>query len=497
MPPKTILAGSSGNYSVEDRATLGSDSSATEAGKQLDPASFSSTSTPSECIPAPKRKTPAEGGMRPAAARPPSTYNMGGQNTKTLINIGFRDFWAGLDWLTVNLWVDFGGKWDSDTAKEKNWVGGNPNREREISIRQVLESAKELAEANGEASVGELGGQEFKMMPGGARLGKNGKGKYFRYSLRMDFGTLLIADQSIYRGNWMNVVLMVPGTVCLTYPGGAIAAHDAALQWIAGLDVLITEEKISRVDLCADFPGMGMEAFWEAFQRGNYHRRSKATHSHESNGYTVAFGASPLYLRIYDKKAELAVSALRGDAPKFEHMIQKRWGGEIPDKACRVEFQIGRDWLKKRGIDTIYDLEQDCGKIARYLCWEWIWFTAHTPDPNHPDRDEVLPEWEIVRETFAANLGAGLDPLRDVDPEEVDTKQLWLTILGMCKKVARCEGWKVPDKKITASIEAKYEFDGLEDFVAFAAQGIKLASIQRKDSWPKKQKKEKDNGIVQ
>ncbi len=134
----------------------------------------------------------------------------------------------------------------------------------------------------------------------------------------------------------------------------------------------VTEIKISRLDIMADFSGTlpalsnDMKEVVARCKKkkeyGTFERYAEGTHR---NGYS--FGAGQVLCRIYDKTKEI----LKSDKRWFEDI----WGknGWIEDeKVTRVEFQCRRKFIREFQIETLNDMFLQVADIWRYLTREWL-----------------------------------------------------------------------------------------------------------------------------
>ena len=397
--------------------------------------------------------------------------NMSPLNPRTKSNA--PAFWCGCDWLKLNFQVKFL-EWEK--------------------IHEILDLYAMLAiEEKKAVETNDLGGAQ--MFPGGAAIGKGtGKrGKFCKYRMKLDFGTVLIAEDESYAGTWPNLQINIPGEICLTYRGGAEEAYKDAITWLESLSVQIDSEKISRVDFCADFQGWGMKYFVGAYVGRKWHCRAKVQQFFQSNAVSLYFGRAPLMLRIYDKLAEMENTALRGEPVKFEHMIKKRWGGKRPDAAIRVEYQVSREKLKLWGIDTFVDLQAKGGAVLAYLTGardepmfdhktkkmmvkRWFRFLVKRRDPKHPEKNKTSNRWEIVQRTFTEKFGLP-EPLIEVEPDKADVEALIKQAFGVLEAAAWNKGYQVPDREITN--ETKYRFENYTDFESWFCNMLKSVALNK------------------
>ncbi|MBN2684388.1 MAG: hypothetical protein JXR40_03845 [Pontiellaceae bacterium] len=361
-------------------------------------------------------------------------------------------------------------------------------------MREILERYKVEAESKAEAvHMPEFGAA--MMQPGGAKIG----GKYCRYKIEIESAKIIIADQPKYRGDWPNVKIEIDGFDCLSFTGGAPEAYRAAMFWFDEfLGGSIHKERISRVDICADFPNIGMTEFIDRAQKRHWTCRSRIYHPYLCPGATSLYwGTGDLILRIYDKLGEMQASALRGAPAKYEHMIKKRWGGVEPPKAVRVEYQLRRDALKGFGITDFDSLAFGHGDLVRYLTgvgatlrrWSdvdqchkvqdtarWFRFLTWEPDPKHPENNETLPLWEFVQRVFC-NRFLCPEVMEEIRPENSDIETLCKQAFGVLETCGRERGYDIPGKKTAAP--SKFHFECYEDFEFWFCKNLRLIAIQK------------------
>jgi hypothetical protein len=413
---------------------------------------------------------------------PPNLYNMGGLNP----HISKKPlFWAGFDWLTINLQIE----WDSWLTDR---IGGT-------SLKLKLEDLANTARERGEpVEVEEWGG---KIHPGG---GKIGGVKYCKFKIERADSIILIADAQKYAGDWPNVKVEISGERCLVYPGGATAAYRSAMLWLEEIGANIHKERVSRADICADFPGLSMDTFYAAYEKKWWTCRSNRRRPDISNGISLYFGSSDIVLRIYDKLAEMRASALRGQPAKYEHMCAKRWGGHEPESAVRVEYQLRRDWLKLHGADTVDDLTRLAPDFVGYLTGaheadpipfiaaintvpeyihlmefeetrRWFRFLTRKADNKHPERNKTLPDWVVVQEAFADVFRLS-ESIIEIDPNRADIETLLKQAFGVLECAACNKGYEVPGK--TSAAPELYRFENYAHFEKWAVVMLRNIAAQ-------------------
>jgi len=302
---------------------------------------------------------------------------------------------GGLDWLAVSV----RGTWAASELSEHYW--------------SRLEAAKEQAAADWQSVAIELGSRKFIVHPYSARH-QNGQavicceceGVTFHFSKR----------EQATRGNrplcWLQM-----SSLALMMAGDWWQLWEQTVCTLRFLGVRIETTIVSRFDICVDLPGYGMHEFGEHYRHDAY--ICKATNDdwrREHKRVTgLTFGVD-LMCRIYDKLLEV-----QRDQIKQQVMIENRWGGEEPEAAVRVEFEVKRDALREKwGVTTVEDLREKLKDITHELTHEWLRFTEQTVDREnkHQSRAVVWSVWEMVQELFqqvVGGIGQRLPrPLKDI-----------------------------------------------------------------------------------
>lgn len=181
-----------------------------------------------------------------------------------------------------------------------------------------------------------------------------------------------------------------------------------------------------------------------AFLEERYICRAVSKSRHSGTGVTVSIGKSPLMCRIYDKKAEVA---LKANPHKNLCMRVYRWRcNEMPAAATRVEFELRRDALKERGIDTVEDYYSKRADLVAYLTYDWLRFTANPVDRENKNQSKARmhPLWNQVRKAFKNWAGSPLGlPLEPLPKEKADVRNLLKQLLGVGQAAARFQGKEI------------------------------------------------------
>jgi len=346
------------------------------------------------------------------------------QASKTKEKTG--DTTGGEDWLEMSVCVDWGANY--------------------VSLHKGLRFAKEAAQDERMAREGgdlvAFGEWAMIVAPGGASCGV-----YFAFRLAGHGVVVLLQDRQKPKAEVGNVIVRFDGTACLQW--GGFGCLERARALLVAMGGLIIKEKLSRVDMALDVSGVGMEAFDAAYREERHIMQAKKRRRIEENGaITLYFGKAPLMLRIYDKAAEIRESC---DETKRFLMLLHRWQTGIPKQAIRVEFELRREALKERGIDTPDDYFLKRADLAAYLCSEWVRFTASAVDRDNTVRAAVLPHWQAVADGFKRWTGErkGL-PLMPLEPGQVDVRQLEKQGVGALLTALVLSGNAVSKKKFAA-----------------------------------------------
>lgn len=310
------------------------------------------------------------------------------------------------------------------------------------ALRPRLQAVKDSAGHKGETHHKGIEHVQFgpylvRVWPTGSRIGK--EGPYFAFVGEHAGIVIKIQDRAAPKNECPNVLVEIDGLVCLEL--GDLGALDLAYDVIRQLGGEIDQVKLSRVDICLDMPGVGMDEFAAAASERRYVSRLPRHREIESDGSTVRFGKLPLQLAVYDKLAEVGVNR---NSRKLELMVARRWNGVMPAQAVRVEFRLGREKLKAFGIDTPEDFYRKRRTLVDYLCQAWFRFTSGSVDRLNTTRAATLPLWEQVHAAFAAWAGQpNGEVLAPLPKGPVDVTGLLKQGHGVLKAIGRAQDREV------------------------------------------------------
>ena len=108
------------------------------------------------------------------------------------------------------------------------------------------------------------------------------------FLLRVSSATITIADQPRFHANWPNVVITVPGRACLLRR--AMDAYSAAWKVMMALNPALNPDRVRRLDLAVDLPGVAMDYFSDADRFGRVITRADEPEEWRSTGRSLVYG---------------------------------------------------------------------------------------------------------------------------------------------------------------------------------------------------------------
>lgn len=257
---------------------------------------------------------------------------------------------------------------------------------------QSLENTKEASKRLGRDATIVLGDEIFTVSPRG--LAK------MTYRLNHQYGVLGISDSPSFP-----VLRWQPWAQFLHAVG-----PDGAVQWIrdrcAG-EISITRDVVSRVDLHADYQGIGFERIdIENFVS----RASHQSIERENDVFTgFRFGkrqSRACVGRIYDKTAEI-----EGKGGDYWYPL---WGDAwTPDEVVwRIEFEVHRKTLKELGVTDFASLKEKVPGLWSHLTQKWLTLRVPGEDQTR-SRWSLDPRWTKVGQSFLGNETLPLPRIRE------------------------------------------------------------------------------------
>lgn len=282
---------------------------------------------------------------------------------------------GGVDWLEFTVYGTLSKQHDEAVAKIEN---------AKAKYRETRRYSDALVEFDEEIAKVELHG-----------IGKGTN--HLAICLRQPGVTIGLTDGKRFRGRVATVA--IEGTRLLLDGHETVVAEANEFLRMLGVETL--ETRVSRLDICLDQPGVDTAQPVRHFRREQYVSRARTWSMHgrgrKSTGFTM--GKSTTRLRIYDKVEELQQQA--GTA-KHQLMIDKRWGGELPEHATRVEFQVRREALRETlGMTTVEEVFDGLATIADYCTNDWFRLTERVDKENgNQKRAKTCQYWRHVQDGF-------------------------------------------------------------------------------------------------
>ena len=231
---------------------------------------------------------------------------------------------------------------------------------------------------------------------------------------------------------------------------GAKQCWEQALNFLnqAALFELHTT-RVHRVDLCVDIPNQSPIELIKKLQDPKKficRARQWAAYGDDGPKPTSYRMGKDLQIRVYDKAKELRD---KPNESKHALIMQERWNGKDCKKATRIEYQIKREQLAERKIDTITDLFINLPNLITYLTRDWSRLATNY-DGKNKDRATTDKEWLVIRGLFQQWAGISDDSLDKRNKPIPDVTRLTTQAIG-CLETAIARSGKKP----TTSEEAE------------------------------------------
>jgi hypothetical protein len=287
--------------------------------------------------------------------------------------------------------LPFGGS--ADTVHLGLYVSWLPTAWR--ILPGLLDAAKLAAQENSLERFLPLMGSSWEVAGHGRRSG-GGFGPVFTWQLKGEGLGLSIARQQFPKGDMPNVLVSF-GSLYLMTCGGLLGAYNYIKSFVEYMGGVLEKEVVSRVDCAVDIAGVDVQVCMNHLVSGRRVQWATSQNIYMEHGKVTGLqiGKGDIVLRLYDKIAET-----QRNPEKRDYLINERWGGELPDKALRVEFQIRRDALKEFGITTVADYCRNVRGVLKYLTEKWFRLTDDIPVVGHVQDAISSPLWRFVSHLF-------------------------------------------------------------------------------------------------
>jgi hypothetical protein len=142
---------------------------------------------------------------------------------------------------------------------------------------------------------------------------------------------------------------------------------------------------------------------------------------------------------IYDKLTD----TMNNHDPVYRQaMIERQWGGQTPAAATRVEWQIGREWIRQHpelesATAALNYLPEIFAAVTRDT-YSYFRLVDRVPDrKNRPhDRVDTHPLWKAIVEAAQYAVGDPSRPLTKLNRTSLDERSLLRQIIGCITSIA-------------------------------------------------------------
>ena len=247
-----------------------------------------------------------------------------------------------------------------------------------------------------------------------------GKDRESRMRYRVTWKDIVVGISARHSTNrkLYNFYLCASGKACVMLGLEAILEFQNSL--IHALGGRLKDSWIKRIDVCLDIRNFPViDELIRLLRDGCYVTSSRKRRGQKSPlaFYETGFAISSRDIRLtaYDKLAEMTKKKRGNDYRQA--MIQKRWGGELPTSASRIEFQILKGRLFDIDMKTARDVLDRLSEVVADATAEsprcFFRLTESPPDSKngHQSRAKTLPLWKWIIECFRAEFPATPQPL--------------------------------------------------------------------------------------
>lgn len=217
----------------------------------------------------------------------------------------------------------------------------------------------------------------------------------------------------------------------VTFPSEALwresayILHQKFLEWADSVGyVPCRTESLSRIDYCFDYKlpciDFDEDSFVSYATKDRKYREGRTAQ-------TFAFGKGDIYLRVYDKTAEIHQQS---DKVWF----YKLW--DENDDVWRIEWQVRKPVLKEFRIFTFQDLYEKQGALLHYMAYEHDTLRQKGEDSNrsrwplHPLWVDLQQKIDELNQLPAYRISGGSEIL------EERLRRIEIAIFGYLKRAA-------------------------------------------------------------
>ena len=229
------------------------------------------------------------------------------------------------------------------------------------------------------------------------------------------------------RGNFLPAAFVRISAAALWRVGWREAIEELR-RWILRLFEPGAIVRVSRLDICLDYQGFSIADIPNSHfvTRADTITRTTETGSDELR--QLAAGRSTnVRATIYRKDKELAVSGKQW----MQDIWRRRSSGAYREgeRVDRLEFQLGSDFLREKGIDTLDDVLHRLGEVWSY-CLDWFSLRVPSPADSNRSRWAVHGVWEGFRAFLCGNAPHPADKPKRSEQVAYRVKRHEAAILG-------------------------------------------------------------------
>lgn len=195
------------------------------------------------------------------------------------------------------------------------------------------------------------------------------------------------------------IEFLVRGETLVEVGFGGVRERIAEIEKLLGFEK--TKESVGEVHFCCDVE-TNTSDFVLHCMKGTVVKRAKKWDLKGEGSIGGKFDTlevgrrHKLFLRIYNKELELEKAGEKKEEA-YRRCVSE---GECFDNLTRFEFEVGREALQERNIDTLDDLMNSAAEFLDYLVYEWFRVHEKPIDRGHTWRGRPHPVWAAVIKGF-------------------------------------------------------------------------------------------------
>lgn len=251
----------------------------------------------------------------------------------------------------------------------------NEQEELKLMIKNSLDSRKIIS----------LNDINFELLPNGS--------KGYAYIIRNDGFEIKISSYKSRIENFSPLQIRISSEYLWSF--GIEESWKMIYSWITRTFGLITQNKVSRVDLSTHVSGIDFITNFEESYKGHFKKYDKTFHTGKTIN-CITFGTRKgknIYCRIYNKTLE--IKETKKKSCFFE--IWKNNGLDI-DNVWNLEFELKSEFLRSIQVTTINDLLANIPKVWAYCTSEWL---IKVDKINiRIDRCPINKDWLEIQKSF-------------------------------------------------------------------------------------------------